>query len=68
MAPLMHDFYYQALAYDLLNIENDIIELPEKTKDQISLKKHNLQQNIPFQKYKYDHVAKVLTDIPQETK
>ena len=46
MAPLMHDFYYQALAYDLLNIENDIIELPEKTKDQISLKKHNLQQNM----------------------
>jgi hypothetical protein len=32
IAPLIHDFHYQALVYDILEIDNDYIELKTNEK------------------------------------
>ncbi len=61
MTPVIRDFFYQPMLYDLLEIENDMVEynLEDKTGKSVH-KKAVLQDNDDlFEKYKYKHIAEV---------
>ena len=65
VTPLIHDFFYQGMLYDLLNVENDILEYEDKG----SKKKAILSDNDDLlNRYKYKHIGEVLEQIPIEFK
>jgi len=66
----MHDLYYQAMLYDMLNVQNDIIEDnfndvsppdPSKPKKLIFL----THEDEIYNKLRYIHIANVLETIPK---
>ncbi|KRW98925.1 Sec1-like protein [Pseudocohnilembus persalinus] len=66
MTPLLRDFYYQPMLYDLLDIQNDIViyqteDDPEKQKALLSDPLDHL-----FPRYQYKHIAEVMEGIPEE--
>lgn len=67
LSPLLHDFYYQPLMYDCLNIENDIVEYEVESKNSVQKKKTLLEDNDDiFNKYRYQHIAHVAEGINTE--
>lgn len=68
LTPLIHDFFYQSMIYDLLNIKNDLIEYEDEDKTgKKTLKKSILTDNDAlFKKYRYKHIAEALDGIPGE--
>lgn len=68
LSPLVHDFFYQSMIYDLLNIKGDLVEYEDEDKlGNKSLKKAFLNDNDSlFKKYRYKHIAEALDGIPNE--
>jgi syntaxin-binding protein 1 len=69
LTPVLHDFFYQPMIYDLLQIKNDVVEYEEEDKKsgKLQSKKALLTDNDDlFQRYKYCHIAEVLDGIPNE--
>ncbi|CAD8085369.1 unnamed protein product [Paramecium sonneborni] len=65
--PLLHDFYYQSMIYDLLDITNDIYENEvEANGKQIKQKVIFNENDDLFNRYKYRHIIQVLEGIPVE--
>nr|CAH69616.1 Sec1-4 syntaxin-binding protein [Paramecium tetraurelia] len=65
--PLLHDFYYQSMIYDLLDITNDIYETEvEAGGKQIKQKVIFNENDDLFNRYKYRHIIQVLEGIPVE--
>lgn len=70
LAPLVRDFFYQPMLYDLLSVENDMITYEqEDKKSQVKKKTAQLQDSDEvFYRYRYRHIAEALEGIPQEFK
>lgn len=68
ISPLMHDFFYQPMIYDLLDIKNNIAEYEDEDKSgKKIIKKSILTENDAlFDKYRYKHIAEALDGIPVE--
>lgn len=68
LTPLVHDFFYQSMSYDLLNIKNDLMEYEDEDKTgKKTLRKAFLTDNDAlFKRYRYKHIAEVLEGIPGE--
>lgn len=68
VSPLMHDFFYQSMLYDLLDIKDNIVEYEDEDKSgKKVIKKSILTENDAlFAKYKYKHIAEALDGIPIE--
>ncbi len=68
LTPLLHDFFYQSMIYDLLTIKNNIFEWEEEDKKGAkTAKKAILTDNDAlFRKYQYKHIAEALDGIPAE--
>ena len=68
LTPLIHDFFYQSMIYDLLSIKNDMIDYDEEDKTgKIIYRKAILTDNdVLFKKYRYRHIAEALDGIPAE--
>ncbi|KAM3146591.1 hypothetical protein pb186bvf_001121 [Paramecium bursaria] len=64
VSPLLHDFYYQPMFYDLLDIENDMYTYQITQQNQVNEKKALLNDDDEmFKKYKYRHIAEVLEGV-----
>ncbi|CAD8096416.1 unnamed protein product [Paramecium sonneborni] len=67
LSPLLHDFYYQPMFYDLLEIENDIYQYEMQYGDKKVSKKQILNdQDELFKKYKFKHIADVLEEVSSD--
>lgn len=74
VSPIAHDFFYQPLVFDLLDIKDEgVISYMHKFKDkegkeQEAQKKANLSQveDPIWKKYRYQYIADVLEGIPNE--
>ncbi|EGR30950.1 sec1 family protein, putative [Ichthyophthirius multifiliis] len=71
ITPLLYDFYYQSIIYDLLDIDNDtnIVEYKiNKKNDQQETKKAQISDegDEVFIKYRYKHIAESLEGIPND--
>ncbi|CAD8082896.1 unnamed protein product [Paramecium sonneborni] len=67
--PLLHDFYYQSMIYDLQDITNDIYENEVETNGKQIKQKVIFNKNDDlFNNYKYRHIIQVLDGIPVEFK
>lgn len=68
LTPLIHDFFYQSMSYDLLDIKNDLVEYDEEDKTgKVTSRKAFLTDNDSlFKRYRYKHIAEVLEGIPGE--
>ncbi|CAD8191115.1 unnamed protein product [Paramecium pentaurelia] len=67
LSPLLHDFYYQPMFYDLLEIENDIYQYDMQYGDKKVTKKQILNdQDDLFKKYKFKHIADVLEEVSSD--
>lgn len=68
LTPFMHDFFYEPMTYDLLNIEGNIVEYDfEEQKGTTIKKKANLlDDDVVYNKYRYKHIAKALEGIPKD--
>jgi len=68
ISPLMHDFFYQPMIYDLLDIKNNIAEYEDEDKSgKKTIEKSILTENDAlFAKYRYKHIAEALDGIPIE--
>lgn len=67
VAPLMHDFFYQPMVYDLLDIKNNYYEFQEEKEGKSITRKFFLNDNDDlFDRYKYRHIAEALDGIPGE--
>jgi len=68
LSPLIHDFFYQSMIYDLLNIKGDLIEYEDEDKKGVkTMRKALLIDNDKlFKKYRYKHIAEALDGIPNE--
>ncbi|CAD8095841.1 unnamed protein product [Paramecium sonneborni] len=67
LSPLLHDFYYQPMFYDLLEIENDIYQYEMQYSDKKVSKKQILNdQDELFKKYKFKHIADVLEEVSSD--
>lgn len=68
VSPLMHDFFYQPMLYDLLDIKDNVAEYEDEDKSgKKIIKKSILTENDAlFNKYKYKHIAEALDGIPIE--
>jgi syntaxin-binding protein 1 len=64
----MHDFFYQPMLYDLLDIKNNIAEYEDEDKNgKTIIKKSVLTENDDlFEKYRYRHIAEALDGIPAD--
>ncbi|CAK89579.1 unnamed protein product (macronuclear) [Paramecium tetraurelia] len=67
LSPLLHDFYYQPMFYDLLEIENDIYQYDMQQGDKKVSKKQLINdQDELFKKYKFKHIADVLEEVSSD--
>ena len=68
ISPLMHDFFYQPMIYDLLDIKNNIAEYEDEDKSgkKVVLKSILTENDHLFSKYRYKHIAEALDGIPVE--
>ena len=68
LTPLLHDFFYQSMIYDLLSIKNNLFEYEEEDKEGKKIaKKAILTDNDQlFKRYQYKHIAEALDGIPAE--
>ena len=68
ISPLMHDFFYQPMIYDLLDITNNIAEYEDEDKSgkKIIQKSILTENDALFAKYRYKHIAEALDGIPVE--
>jgi len=68
VSPLMHDFFYQPMIYDLLDIKNNIAEYEDEDKNgkKIIQKSILTENDHLFNKYRYKHIAEALDGIPVE--
>ena len=60
MTPLVRDFYYQPMMYDLLDVENDIVNYEKEVNDvNINKKAHAMLEDNDdlFSRYRYRHIA-----------
>lgn len=63
MTPLVRDFYYQPMMYDLLDVENDIVNYEKEVNDvNINKKAHAMLEDNDdlFSRYRYRHIAEVI--------
>ncbi|KAL4499311.1 hypothetical protein ABPG72_006897 [Tetrahymena utriculariae] len=71
LSPILHDFYYQPMLYDLLEsqIENDIITYKiqdEKSNKLVDKKAQLNEQDDLFKRYRFSHIAEVMSGIGDE--
>ena len=68
LTPILHDYYYRSLVYDLLDVKNDIVEYPsEDNTGKVTMKKAILNESDDlWMKYKYKHIAESMTKISEE--
>lgn len=67
ITPLMHDFFYQPMVYDLLEIKNNYYEYKDEKDGKEIIRKAYLNDGDDlFNRYKYKHIAEVLDGIPGE--
>jgi hypothetical protein len=68
MTPLVRDFYYQPMMYDLLDVDNDIVNFESETNDgKLTVTKAKLEDSDDlFSRYRHKHIAEVMQGIPTE--
>ena len=68
LTPLLHDYYYMSLVYDLLDVENDIVKYDseDNTGKPIAKKAVLSESDDLWMKYKYKHIAEAMTKISEE--
>ena len=68
LTPLLHDYYYQAMIYDLLDIKGDLVEYQsEDSTGKQSKKRTILSDNDElWVKYKYKHIAEAMMGLTDE--
>jgi syntaxin-binding protein 1 len=68
LTPLLHDYYYMSLVYDLLEVKNDIVEYTtEDNQGKAMTKKAVLNESDDlWMKYKYKHIAESMNKISEE--
>ena len=64
----MHDFFYQPMLYDLLDINNNIAEYDDEDKNGKAVSKKSVltENDDLFDKYRYKHIAEALDGIPAD--
>eukprot|EP00357_Protocruzia_adherens_P016360 CAMPEP_0115011938 /NCGR_PEP_ID=MMETSP0216-20121206/24390_1 /TAXON_ID=223996 /ORGANISM="Protocruzia adherens, Strain Boccale" /LENGTH=757 /DNA_ID=CAMNT_0002380801 /DNA_START=1464 /DNA_END=3738 /DNA_ORIENTATION=+ len=68
LTPLLHDFYYEAMTYDLLDIQHHIYKYESQNNlGQVQEKECLLtSEDELWRRYKYRHLMDVLESIPEE--
>ena len=68
LTPILHDYYYQSMVYDFLEIQNDVVEFnSEDSKGNQTKKKAMLADSDDLWiKYKYKHIAEAMTSVTEE--
>ena len=64
----MHDFFYQPMLYDLLDINNNVAEYDDEDKNGKTVSKKSVltENDDLFDKYRYKHIAEALDGIPAD--
>jgi hypothetical protein len=65
LTPLLHDYYYQPMVYDLLNINNDIVEY-DMTSDSGEVKKKKVilgDNDDLWEQFRFRHISEAMTGI-----
>ncbi|XP_048586949.1 syntaxin-binding protein 1 [Nematostella vectensis] len=65
ISPLLHELTYQAMAYDLINIKNDVFKYKVEDEDKEALLDENDEMWV---KLRHLHIADVSRKIPEEIK
>jgi len=68
LTPLLHDYYYMSLVYDLLEVKENLVEYPtqDKTGGTIMKKAFLNDEDDIWVRYKYHHIAEALEKINAE--
>lgn len=68
LTPLLHDYYYMSLVYDLLEVKQDMVEYQsEDSSGKVTTKKAILSESDDlWMKYKYKHIADAMNNLSEE--
>ncbi|KAJ6247279.1 protein rop [Anaeramoeba flamelloides] len=67
LSPVLHDFYYQSMVYDLLNIEDDKIKYQTETKETKKETESTLdEKDGVWTTYRHLHIAECMTQISSQ--
>ena len=68
LTPILHDYYYQAMAHDLLKLDKDIVEYEITDNSGKTTKKRAMLSDSDdlWKRYKHKHIAEASSGISQE--